>query len=314
MATGWQKLGEMLAGGGGGDEAYRARMMENARLGTALGQDRALRLKEAALLGLDEALIGLGNTPQQAGGLGALGRAGLNPEQFTGAGIDLGTRRAQDAAFEAAKSGDLNLLNRYLAAQEGKTVDLTQVQGNTVINPFATPASQGTLAATPLGEAMIGAQEASAAQRYAAAGANEALEERRRRPATVAGGKAGGPKKVSPTDAKNLDDLAGRLLPPDTEFPVDLRNKVSTRAAELYAVNQNAQMAVMQALEELTDIQPGNDGGWFGSSVPSKVVPKRSAPLPGAGAYTVGQVIEVNGKRYRVTGGDMNDPDVEEIP
>lgn len=31
------------------------------------------------------------------------------------------------------------------------------------------------------------------------------------------------------------------------------------------------------------------------------------------GAYRIGQVIEANGKRYRVTGGDMNDPDVEEI-
>lgn len=34
---------------------------------------------------------------------------------------------------------------------------------------------------------------------------------------------------------------------------------------------------------------------------------------PAAGKYQVGQVIEVNGKRYRVTGGDMNDPDVEEV-
>lgn len=32
-----------------------------------------------------------------------------------------------------------------------------------------------------------------------------------------------------------------------------------------------------------------------------------------SGKYRVGQVIEANGKRYRVTGGDMNDPDVEEV-
>lgn len=31
------------------------------------------------------------------------------------------------------------------------------------------------------------------------------------------------------------------------------------------------------------------------------------------GRYRVGQVIEAGGKRYRVTGGDMNDPDVEEV-
>jgi hypothetical protein len=36
------------------------------------------------------------------------------------------------------------------------------------------------------------------------------------------------------------------------------------------------------------------------------------APAAGGG-YHVGQVIEHNGKRYRVTGGDPNDPDVEEV-
>lgn len=36
-------------------------------------------------------------------------------------------------------------------------------------------------------------------------------------------------------------------------------------------------------------------------------------PAKTAGKYRVGQIIETNGKRYRVTGGDMNDPDVEEV-
>lgn len=31
------------------------------------------------------------------------------------------------------------------------------------------------------------------------------------------------------------------------------------------------------------------------------------------GTYAVGQIIESNGKKYRVTGGDLNDPDVEEV-
>lgn len=29
--------------------------------------------------------------------------------------------------------------------------------------------------------------------------------------------------------------------------------------------------------------------------------------------YTVGQIIELNGKKYRVIGGDLNDPDIEEV-
>lgn len=34
----------------------------------------------------------------------------------------------------------------------------------------------------------------------------------------------------------------------------------------------------------------------------------------GAGGYKAGDILTHNGKRYRVTGGDPNDPDVEEIP
>ncbi len=37
------------------------------------------------------------------------------------------------------------------------------------------------------------------------------------------------------------------------------------------------------------------------------------AGAPAGGGYSVGQVIEKGGKKYRVTGGDPNDPDVEEV-
>lgn len=40
--------------------------------------------------------------------------------------------------------------------------------------------------------------------------------------------------------------------------------------------------------------------------------PQQQAP-GGGSKYQVGQVIEAGGKRYRVTGGDPNDPDVEEV-
>jgi hypothetical protein len=38
-----------------------------------------------------------------------------------------------------------------------------------------------------------------------------------------------------------------------------------------------------------------------------------ATPRDGGGKYRVGQIIEHGGKKYRVTGGDMNDPDVEEV-
>lgn len=39
----------------------------------------------------------------------------------------------------------------------------------------------------------------------------------------------------------------------------------------------------------------------------------RGQPDGQAGTYSVGQIIESNGRRFRVTGGDMNDPEVEEV-
>lgn len=40
---------------------------------------------------------------------------------------------------------------------------------------------------------------------------------------------------------------------------------------------------------------------------------KSGAPAGGKGKYSVGQVLVINGKRYQVTGGDMNDPDLKEL-
>lgn len=44
-----------------------------------------------------------------------------------------------------------------------------------------------------------------------------------------------------------------------------------------------------------------------------RAAPQGQPQQAASGRYQVGQVIEANGKRYRVTGGDPNDPDVEEV-
>ena len=46
----------------------------------------------------------------------------------------------------------------------------------------------------------------------------------------------------------------------------------------------------------------------------ARIAAGRAAPETGGGQYRIGQIIEANGKRYRVTGlDDPNDPDVEEV-
>lgn len=243
MATGWQKLGEMLAGGGGGDEAYRARMMENARLGTALGQDRALRLKEAALLGLDEALIGLGNSPDQARAFGALGRADLNPEQFTGAGIDLGTRRAQDAAFAAVQGGGgMAAANPYLALQEGKPLKFADIKGDTVFNPYEQPLGQA-LVTTDLGQARIRERDAGAAENYAQARAAETRAQ------------LNDAKRTNPGSFYDTGGMGGTLGAPTMMGPRNIPI-VSTGDKTLDRENWNRVQTGLEALDTIEDLRP----------------------------------------------------------
>jgi len=49
------------------------------------------------------------------------------------------------------------------------------------------------------------------------------------------------------------------------------------------------------------------------ASSDQQVVPAGGPTADQGGKYRIGQIIEVNGKQYRVTGGDMNDPDVEPL-
>ena len=47
--------------------------------------------------------------------------------------------------------------------------------------------------------------------------------------------------------------------------------------------------------------------------VRAKLNQPSGAPAESKGKYSIGQVIEVNGQKYKVTGGDLNDPDVEPV-
>ena len=47
--------------------------------------------------------------------------------------------------------------------------------------------------------------------------------------------------------------------------------------------------------------------------VRAKLNQPSGAPTESKGKYSIGQVIEVNGQKYKVTGGDLNDPDVEPV-
>jgi hypothetical protein len=91
-----------------------------------------------------------------------------------------------------------------------------------------------------------------------------------------------------------------------------------TKAEQAIARLNTAQsdQAFEQALRELAEVaqsakQRAIDAAGGGAPLGGQQAPTQ-APAQG-GKYQPGQVIEVNGRRFRVIGGDPNDPDVEEI-
>jgi hypothetical protein len=74
---------------------------------------------------------------------------------------------------------DLNALNTRMIVIGGKPVDLTKVEGNVVFDPMQTPDGQA-MTPTAIGQAMVGADAARAADSYASAGAHNAAAARSR--------------------------------------------------------------------------------------------------------------------------------------
>jgi hypothetical protein len=172
--SGWGDLGAALAGGGGsgdlagmrgyqlGLEAARGR----ASLDQAMYEARKKRDEEIGRQNLVEAARKAGDDD-----LANFFLQSTNPASIGNYQLDRQKLQHGDAAWSAATApnADMNAVNRMLAVMAGKPVDLTKIEGNTVVNPTVTP-DQQALATTDLGRAMIGAQNALAAKRGGAGG------------------------------------------------------------------------------------------------------------------------------------------------
>jgi hypothetical protein len=181
--SGWGDLGAALAGNGGSSDLAGIR-------GYQLGLETARRR-----LSIDEALyeerkrrdeeIGRQNLVESARRAGDDDLANFflqstNPASIGNYRIDRQKLQHGDAAWSAATApnADMNAVNRMLAVMSGKPVDLTKIEGNTVLNPTVTQ-DQQHLQTNDIGQAMIAATNALAAQRNAGARANDALAGKR---------------------------------------------------------------------------------------------------------------------------------------
>lgn len=196
MASNWDRVGDYLAqqrqpaswaqqlGGslgyllGGGpkrdaEAAYTARMGDLLALGLKDQQMQQAVLKTAALNGLGDALSGFGYTPEQAAAAATLGRAGLNPEQYTGARGDLQAQGFHQDAVDAGRRGDWAGANGSLLGVANGPVQLATIEGQNLIGNRLVPGG-GSVATTEQGRASMEADAARARASDASAASSRA--------------------------------------------------------------------------------------------------------------------------------------------
>jgi len=151
--------GMTLAGAfGSGDDAYQRQMSQTAQMEGLLAQARMRRDQERARAELGDSLRALGHNPALATVL----NAGHNPMQVSGYGGDMQIQDFRRGALNEALNGDLQSANAFLAAINGKPLELTDIRGQNTINPYA---ENGWRGVTPIGKKQM---EYTAAQASAA--------------------------------------------------------------------------------------------------------------------------------------------------
>lgn len=179
-STGWSALGQALGGGGlRTQNAFITGQLRGAQIANVLEQARMRRDKNLAIQSITpEALA---DPTQRSAIAAAVLRAGGDPNHL--AEYDATNQKSgiQAMALQNALSNtpDLNLGNRLSQAYTMKPVDLSTVQGGTLINQFVTPdeqAAYGGNTPTAVGQSEIAkalagakAEDARAAASYASA-------------------------------------------------------------------------------------------------------------------------------------------------
>jgi len=161
--------GMTLAGAfGNGDDAYQRQMSQTAQMEGLLAQARMRRDQERARAELGDSLRALGH-PEE---LATLFRAGVDPRQASGHSGDMQIQDFRQGALNQGLAGNLPGANAYLAAIAGKPLELTDIRGQNIVNPYDRDGWRGT---TEIGQSQIGFNAARALAEKAQASAANAL-------------------------------------------------------------------------------------------------------------------------------------------
>lgn len=214
MANGWERLGEVFAGtAAGGNDSYTRGVSKQAQLaqllaGAQIKQDEAMARDE--LLG---SMIANGTARPEAAMLSTMLRMGADPTKISGYHGDVQTQGFQSEAMDAARSGNVPLLNDIMTAISGKPRQTATMSEGTLFDPYG--AVGQSVNVTPVGQSTIGQRNASAAASYASADNSRASANRTRQAQQLdvmkalqggAGGNGGatGPGKLTEGQGKDI--------------------------------------------------------------------------------------------------------------
>lgn len=175
--SGWARAGAALGGmqnGLGQEQALARGQSQGLTITSKLLDAKKKRDEALALEQLESTLVDAGQDPSTAAIVAGASRAGNNFSQSTAGMGNLQIQGMRNTALGAATGApgvdgapgvapDMDLVNRIMTVVSGKPQAISKVEGNTLINPLASPGAQ-QLQTTPYGQESLANQ--IAARRY----------------------------------------------------------------------------------------------------------------------------------------------------
>lgn len=247
MTTGFQRFGASLFGQDT-SEIEREVVRDVASMESALARARKERDEYQATQEMRQVLEDNGASPEEASVVSTLMRAGKNPEQYSGYRLDEQKREINMEAAEAARSGDLDMMNVLLAVQRGQPMERNKIDSNTIYDPYLEDARPRT---TEVGEAQIRNYDERTAPRAAAA-----------------------PKAtVDPINKMLADEIIERYSRMMEMEDADIPNLTARRDKELAALGLGPLIAPGTPAS-ITDVIAGLNGGTIVDDTPAGDTPE----------------------------------------
>lgn len=190
VTAGWSKLGQVLGGSGQASaNAYQRGVMQGAQVSDVMEQARRRRDANLGFTNITPALVqdANSNSPTSAQSRAELGAAeihagGGNAQQLSESSLGNQKLGFNQSLMDQARNGaSIADINSQLAAEEGKPVAVTGVEGNTLLNKYVDPNQEqavGGNVPTAVGQSEMSLHLAQANSANAEAGEHAAQTKR----------------------------------------------------------------------------------------------------------------------------------------